>query len=57
VVIHGAITATMLVSLDPILGLGADARSRLFIAAAAVLVWTFLFAWYLYRLTRRRDVR
>jgi len=56
VAINGVITATMLVSLDPILGLGADARSRLFIAVAAVLVWTFLFAWYLYRLTRRRDV-
>jgi len=56
VAVHGVITAAMLVSLDPILGLGADARSRLFIAAAAVLVWTFLFAWYLYRLTRRSEV-
>jgi len=55
VVIHGVITATMLVSLDPILGLG-EARSRLFIAAAAVLAWTFLFAWYLHRLTRRSEV-
>lgn len=56
VVIHGLTTAIMLVSLDPILGLGADARSRLFIAAAAVLAWTLLFAWYLHRLTRRSEV-
>jgi len=55
VLIHGVITATMLVSLDPILGLG-EARSRLFIAASAVLAWTFLFAWYLHRLTRRSEV-
>jgi hypothetical protein len=54
VVIHGLITATMLVLLDPILGLGADARSSLFIAAAVVLAWSFLFAWYLNRLVRRR---
>jgi len=53
VVIHGVVTATMLVSLDPILGLGADARSSLFIAAAAVLAWSFLFAWYINRLVRR----
>jgi hypothetical protein len=57
VVVHGLTTAAMLVALDPILGLGADARSRLFIAAAAVLAWTFLFAWYLNRLVRRRQVK
>ena len=56
VVSHGLITATMLVALDPILGLPAESRSGLFIAAAAVLVWTFLFAWYLHRLTRSREV-
>ena len=55
VVIHGLITATMLVLLDPILGLGADARSSLLIAAAVVLAWSFLFAWYLNRLVRRRE--
>lgn len=54
VVTHGLITATMLASLDPILGLGADARSSLFIAAAVVLAWSFLFAWYLNRLVGRR---
>ena len=57
VVIHGLITATMLVALDPILGLGANARSGLFLAAAAVLVWTLLFAWYLKRLVGRRQVQ
>jgi hypothetical protein len=57
VAIHGVITALMLVSLAPILGLGADARSPLFIGAAVVLVWTFLFAWYLHRLIRRRQAQ
>ncbi len=49
VVFHGVSTATMLVALVPILGLAAESRSGLLIAAAAVLVWTFLFAWYLRR--------
>ncbi len=57
VVFHGVSTATMLVALHPILGLPAESRSGLLIAAAAVLVWTFVFAWYLHRLTKRRGVR
>jgi hypothetical protein len=56
VVFHGVSTATMLVTLHPILGLPAESRSGLLIAAAAVLIWTFLFAWYLHRLTKRSEV-
>lgn len=53
---HGIVTAAMFASLTPLLGLGADARSGLWIAAAVVLALDSLFAWYLYRLTRRRGV-
>lgn len=49
VIFHGLITAAMLVSLDPILKLGPDARSRLWIGGGVVLLWSLAFAWYLKR--------
>ncbi len=56
ILIHGFITAGMLASLGPMLDLPGDARPGLWVGAAAVILWSLVFAWYLRRVVRRRQV-
>lgn len=51
---YGLVTAGMLVALEPLLGLGPDARAGLRIGAATVLTFALGAAWYLRRAARRR---
>lgn len=48
-VIHGLVTAGMIVALGPILGLDADERGGLLVGAAVVLGFGLFAAWYLRR--------
>ena len=51
-VLHGVVTAGMLLALPPILDLEADARGGLRAGAVAVLVFAFGAGWYLRRIAR-----
>lgn len=51
-VLHGVVTAGMLLALPPILDLGADERGGLRAGAVAVLVFALGSAWYLRRVSR-----
>ena len=46
---YGIVTACMLVALEPIIGLGRDARGGLWAGAVMVLLFAALSAWYLRR--------
>jgi hypothetical protein len=51
--LYGFVTAGMLVALEPMLGLPADARGGLWTGAGVVLLFSLACAWFLRRLTRR----
>ena len=53
---YGFVTAGMLVALEPMLGLPADARGGLWTGAGVVLLFSLACAWFLRRLTRRASV-
>ena len=56
-VLYGLVTAGMIVALEPILGLGRDARNGLWTGGAVVLLFGLSAAWYLRRdIGRTRDV-
>jgi hypothetical protein len=54
--LYGFVTAGMLVALEPMLGLPADARNGLWTGAGVVLLFSLACAWFLRRLTRRASV-
>lgn len=54
--LYGFVTAGMLVALEPMLGLPADARGGLWTGAGVVLLFSLACAWFLRRLTRRATV-
>lgn len=47
--LYGMATATLIVALEPILDLGPEVRGGLWVAAAGILVFAALAAWYLRR--------
>lgn len=51
--LYGFVTAGMLVALEPMLALPAEARTGLWTGAGVVLVCSLACAWFLRRLTRR----
>ena len=54
--LYGFVTAGMLVALEPMLALPADARTGLWAGAGVVLLFSLACAWFLRRLTRRASV-
>ena len=54
--LHGAATATMLLTLEPMLDLGPEARGGLWTGAAATLAFASWAAWYLRRSRPAADV-
>jgi hypothetical protein len=54
--LYGFVTAGMLVSLEPMLDLPADARGGLWTGAGVVLLFSLACAWFLRRLTRRASM-
>lgn len=53
---YGAVTAALLLSLDPLLDLGPDARGGLWTGAVFVLLFGVVAAWYLRRALTRNAV-
>jgi hypothetical protein len=51
--LYGFVTAGMLVGLEPMLSLPAEARTGLWTGAGLVLLFSLACAWFLRRLTRR----
>lgn len=47
--LYGVVTAGMIVALDPLLDLGAEARGGLWTGAAIILLFSMIAGWYLRR--------